>query len=292
MADGPVIAKVIADSITPHGRRLTTVEATIHRFVLAELNTHRVFSRNSASSRAIPLVKQLDRMADNPAWPVSWPAEQPGMQGGAELDPHDLTDAQNLWQDVYSYTWERVSQYLNMKPSGNERLHKSVVNRLLEPFMYHTVIISATEWDGFFAQRCSPLAQPEIRIVAEAIRDAITLSEPVTRYAADGLALDRADWMGWHLPYMTQQDLRDCASCGEDPRHVSAMRCARVSYLTHDGVRDVQVDAEKYRDLVSASPPHWSPLEHVARPAEEFEMAGANFRGWVQLRTITEGTLV
>lgn len=283
------MAKVIADSITPQGNRLTTLEVVMHRFVLAEFNTHRMFSRNSASSRAIPLSKQLDRLADGPATPVAWPAEQPGMQGGSELDRYNKDDAQWLWQNIFAYTWESIDLYLKQHPDAETRVHKSVINRLLEPFMFQTVVVTATEWQGFFDQRCSPLAQPEIRVVADAMREAMSESTPVTRTLTDGMKLDRADWRGWHLPYVNDHDLLDCKSAGEDPRYVSAARCARVSYLTHDGKRDVQEDASLFIKLRDAEPPHWSPLEHVARPTEENAYSGANFRGWTQLRTLVKG---
>lgn len=288
------IARVIADSVRVEEResmylapRLTTLEVKMHRFVLAEFNTHRMFSRNSASSRAIPLAKQLNRVAQDPAWPIEWPAEQPGMQGGSALEDDALWMAQQLWRDVFSYTHERVDHYLAYCERGDrERLHKSLVNRLLEPFMYHTVIVTATEWDNFFEQRCSPLAQPEIRIVAEAMRDAIAASTPVERRPRDASWLDQGGWQGWHLPYIDDEDFAAAAACGEDVRHVSAARCARVSYLTHDGQRDVQEDAALYGRLVGQK--HWSPLEHVARPTDPMIESGANFRGWTQLRTITE----
>lgn len=257
-------ATVVADSVSPAGVRVTTLEVTLHRFVLAELNTHRVFSRNSASSRAIPVRKQMARVVDDPAVPVEFGSNQRGMQAGDPLVGAEHDAALAAWLEARD---EAVAAVQRLDELG---VHKQVTNRLLEPFMWHTVIITATDWDGFWEQRCSPLAQPEIRVAAEAMRTAFDASTPVEV----GLG-------GWHTPYLREEDgdLDD-----ETARQVSAARCARVSYLTHDGRRDIDKDLELYERLVTARPPHWSPLEHVATPAEPDTTPPGNLRGWAQLR--------
>jgi thymidylate synthase ThyX len=257
-------ATVVADSLSPAGIRLTTVEVTLHRFVLAELNTHRVFSRNSASSRAIPVRKQLARVLDDPAVPVEFGANQRGMQAGEPLTGGDHDAALAAWLEARDHAVAAVERLQELG------VHKQVTNRLLEPFMWHTVIVTATEWDGFWEQRCSPLAQPEIRVAAEAMRTAYDASTPAP------LALGE-----WHTPYLREDD-GDLDA--ETARRVSAARCARVSYLTHDGRRDIDKDLELYERLVTARPPHWSPLEHVATPAAADETPLGNLRGWRQLR--------
>jgi thymidylate synthase ThyX len=265
-------AEVIADSINDRDDRLTTMKVVAHRFVLAEFNTHRVFSRNSASSRAIPLEKQLERVKTDPAWPLTWPAEQPGMQGGGELEGTYKTWAEGLFLKARDAVVAEVESYMNnvLKES---RLHKSYINRLLEPFMWHTIIVSSTEWENFFAQRCSPLAQPEIRWAAEAMERALISSTPVKRSNS------------WHLP-LVDEDLRKRVGDNTAAK-ISAARCARVSYLTHDGVVDPVKDIDLYTRLATAKPPHWSPLEHAARPSRSGERS-ANFKGWTQLRQIEE----
>lgn len=257
-------ATVVADSVSPAGVRLTTVEVTLHRFVLAELNTHRVFSRNSASSRAIPVRKQLARVLDDPAVPVEFGANQRGMQAGAPLTGDDHDAALATWLEARDHAVAAVERLQELG------VHKQVTNRLLEPFMWHTVIVTATEWDGFWEQRCSPLAQPEIRVAAEAMQAAYDASTPVPLAVGE-----------WHTPYLRDDD-GDLDA--ETARHVSAARCARVSYLTHDGRRDIDKDLELYERLVTARPPHWSPLEHVATPAAAGETTLGNLRGWRQLR--------
>ena len=247
-------AKVIADSVSERGHRVTTIEVRLHRFVLAELNTHRVFSRNSASSRAIPLRKQVERVLAEPALPLEWPAEQAGMQGGAPLSDYALDQARTEWlmasQDAAKY----ASRLHALGHEADERLHKSLPNRLLEPFMWHTVVITSTEWENFFLQRLSTQAQPEIRVAAEMMHEAFSNSTP--RLLGEG---------EWHTPYLSDEEKATLSRV--DAAQISAARCARVSYLSHDGKRDLDADLGLYQRLVNAHPAwHGSPLEHVATP--------------------------
>jgi len=286
-------AKVLADSLSPSEHRLTTLEVTFPRFVLAEFNTHRVFSRNSASSRAIPIVKQLRRVLEQPFVPLEFGSNQPGMQAGPPLAGEALAAAEREWLRARDDAVRRVLGLISEPgagaaeadlpgrldeveaaikakalPEGWLNVHKQVANRLLEPFMWHTVIVTATEWGNFFNLRCHPEAQPEIRRAAELMRAAIEGSEPVA-----------LDWDEWHLPLVRPEDHAEVDST-EQLIRVSAGRCARVSYLTHAGVRDLSADIELCERLLSSG--HMSPLEHPARPTED-EWSG-NFRGWLQFR--------
>lgn len=276
-----IYAEVIADSLSPEGARVTTIQACFHRFVLAEFNTHRRFSRNSASSRAIPVRKQLEQVMTNPAIPLVFPAEQRGMQGGEPLSEMDRGEAEKMWLEARDAAVEAAQALVGL------RVHKSVVNRLLEPFMWHTVIVSSTEWDNFWNQRVSLLAQPEIHAVAGAMMQAFSESTPVKLEADE-----------WHRPYIRHED-EEQVGLGIHPstdanaipalNAVSAARCARVSYLTQEGIRDMQQDLDLYERLTKAEPPHWSPLEHVARPTPwKGHPAQGNFEGWVQLRGLVE----
>lgn len=274
-------AKVIADSISPQGMRLTTLEVEFWRPMLAEFNTHRVFSRNSASSRAIPLTKKngtgtLDRVKNDPAWPISWPAEQSGMSGGAELEGSDLRDAQALAARIHENTIREIEDYIESRGT-RPKLHKSVLNRYLEPFMWHKVIVTSAEWENFFAQRCHKDAQPEIRLAAEAMRDALYASTPTLLFPGE-----------YHLPYIREDEFELNV---KDLIAASVARCARVSYLTHDGVRDFGKDIELFLKLDGQNPPHLSPMEHVATPAKPKKWYTpwrkkplGNFWGWEQVR--------
>lgn len=281
-------AKVISDSVAyfpdrlgvlqdgspaVYGKRLTTMEVVMNRFVLAEFNTHRMFSRNSASSRAIPVKKQIEKVRNDIAYPRGWPAEQKGMQGGDLLPEFESDCARDVW-DVAARNAIASAEVL-----VNLGVHKSVTNRLLEPFMWHTAVVTSSEWENFFTQRCSPLAQPELRATAEAMYTALLESTPTPLKVGE-----------WHLPYTDSEDwkwaeTRDIPSKAVHLlKMLSVARCARVSYLTQDGKRDPGLDVDMYARLIEAAPPHASPLEHVATPVEEFEYGLGNFRGWRQLR--------
>lgn len=291
-------AKVLADSRSPAGYRLTTLEATFPRFVLAEFNTHRVFSRNSASSRAIPIAKQLRRVLEEPFVPLEFGSNQPGMQAGPALTGEKGEAAEREWlrarddavrrvlglvadpdavsaDDDLLETLQQVEESIRNRTQPAEWLnvHKQVANRLLEPFMWHTVIVTATEWENFWNLRCHADAQPEIRLIAERMRAAMETSDPA-----------ELDWGEWHLPLVRPEDREEAST--EDLVKVSVGRCARVSYLTHAGQRDLGADIDLYDRLLASG--HMSPLEHPARPLRPAELKesewSGNFRGWRSYR--------
>lgn len=258
-------ARVLLDSISETGTRLTTMEVTFPRFVLPEWNTHRVFSRNSSSSRAVPTSKLIERALLEPAMPAEWGRNKAGMSASEELGEEEARQAQALWLEARDAAVAQARKLQDLK------VHKQVLNRILEPFLWHTVIVTATEWGNFFELRCSPNAQPEIREAAMLMRDALANSQPTL--VRDG---------GWHLPLM-QDDERGLDI--DEQKKISAARCARVSYLTHEGKRDVEKDLELCERLQNDR--HLSPFEHVATPAGD-DAFHANFRGWVQMRAAIE----
>ena len=275
-------AKIIADSINPVGDRLTTFELTYPRFVHAELMTHRLFSRNSASSRALPTKKLLEQIENNPVMPKWWGKNQSGMQAAEELTGAALTLAKAQW------LLGRDDAVKRAKALHEIGLHKQIANRVLEPWMFITVIVTATEYENWFHLRCSPMAQPEIAWVAYEMQKLYKENEP---------KLSQPGW--WHLPYIVMEkehplyvDTSELASLLKLSRadgvgltealcKISTARCARVSYLTHAGVRDYSEDI-KLHDRLSDNG-HWSPFEHVAMAQSSSEMSG-NFKGWTQYR--------
>ncbi|HTX59583.1 MAG TPA: FAD-dependent thymidylate synthase, partial [Verrucomicrobiae bacterium] len=258
-------ARVLLDSIAPSGIRLTTLEVTFPRFVLSEFNTHRVLSRNSASSRAIPTSKLLERVMGEPVVPLEWGRNKAGMQADDVISEEEALEARRIWLAARDAAVAHARQLLELK------VHKQELNRILEPFLWHTVIVTATEWENFFLLRCSPAAQPEIRKAALLMRDAIESSAP----AAVGIG-------DWHLP-LIQDDERSLPI--EQQKMISAARCARVSYLTHEGRREIGKDIELHDRLKGER--HLSPFEHVATPSGDAQFH-ANFRGWRQMRSEIE----
>lgn len=151
-----ITAKVIADSKNPFGNRITTMIVTMPRYILAEFNTHRMFSRNSASSRAIPFEKMLKSIEENPFIPIAWMKDHKGMQGTEYFTEKDKVDFFNRrWLETKK---DSLNNAVYLSAQG---VTKQLINRLLEPFMYHTVIVTATEWENFFALRCPKYQHPE-----------------------------------------------------------------------------------------------------------------------------------
>lgn len=133
-----ISAKVICDSISPDGIRITTMELEYPRIIHSELMTHRVFSRNSASSRAIPVSKVIELVESNPAMPVHWGKNQPGMQAKEELDPINKEAVRQLWLEAAK---QAISIARVMNDLG---AHKQVINRILEPFQHMKVVVTST----------------------------------------------------------------------------------------------------------------------------------------------------
>ncbi len=249
-------AKILQDSYSPNGHRLTTFEITLPRLVLSELNTHKSLSKNSASSRAIPVEKQLKRVMENPFIPIYWGKNQKGMQADEELTLADQATSEKEWLLARDAAVKQAELLLKIG------VHKQITNRLLEPFMWHTVIITGTEWPNFFALRAHKDAQPEIRKPALMMQTLFDDSIP-----------DHLDYNVWHMPLLfDKQELLASGTSESDLKLISVGRCARVSYLTHDGKRNPSADIELYQRLREGG--HMSPTEHVARPMtpEELEL--------------------
>lgn len=263
---GQYRARVLADSRSPDGVRLTTMEATFPRIMLSEFNTHRMLSRNSASSRAIPPEKQIERVREDPFVPV-FGSRVKGMGQGDDLTVSEQFRMQEAWRDAarLAATQADVLVYLNAD--------KSHTNRLLEPFLWHTVIVTATEWDNFMALRCHEAAAPEIREIAKLMRAAMEQSEP-----------DEVGYGQLHAPLITPDEFMEWEQTqpGDFVAMVSVGRCAKVSYETHEDFEDPEKSYE--RAVALSQNGHWSPFEHVASPARKGALVTSNFRGWSQFR--------
>ena len=279
-----ITAQIIADSISPAGIRLTTLQLRYPRFIHSEFLTHRMFSRNASSSRAIPVAKMIEDLRRDPAMPVFWGSNKPGMQAGEELDEETLDECKDAWFEARDWMIQSAEWLMA------RGLHKQIANRILEPWAHINVVCTATDWENFYALRRHKDAQPEIKALADAMWDAQQASTP--RLLQPGQ---------WHLPYITKEDWREAYhGPSQTPewnmlKRVSVARCARVSYLTHDGkTTTVEEDLQLYDRLLGSSPLHASPAEHQATPDEGIqhgfntmwmkpELHG-NLRGWIQFR--------
>lgn len=269
-------AEIVCDSISTAGSRITTFVLTYPRFIHAEVMTHRMLSRNASSSRAIPVKKQIQMVIDNPVIPLAFTKNKAGMQGGEALtgDQHD--------QAVQVWLKGRDQAVIQAQALADMEVHKQYANRILEPWAHITVVCTGTEWANFFALRCHPAAQPEICELATQMYELYSNGkEPKLLQPGE-----------WHLPFVDQKSAADT----EDDTlqfHVlikrSVARCARVSYLNHDGTKTTSSqDLELYQKLVGAAPIHASPAEHQAMAIPDKNVVSGNFRGWIQYRKTLE----
>lgn len=289
-----ITAKVIADSISPEGNRMTTMEIEYPRFILAELNTHRMLSKNSASSRAIPVKTMHEHIRNNTAAPVFWGKNQPGMKAKEELQGSDKSMAEYIWAKARDSAIE-FSRDLDDLGS-----HKQITNRITEPWMLMKTVISGTEWKNFFYLRDHPDAQPEIAELARKMHKAYDESDPCEMQPGE-----------WHLPYIA---IARYVHTGElhyfdenfdrisltNARIISASCCAQVSYRKND---DSLEKAHKiFHQLIESVPAHASPVEHQATPMDynwprewqpgtthidrNGDLWSGNLRGWIQFRKL------
>ena len=261
-----MLVKIIEDSIAPNGKRLVTLQLQYQRFIHAEFMTHRVFSRNASSSRAIPVNRMIEQVRNNPAKPIHWGKNQAGMQASEQLEAEALEQVMSLWMKAAN-TAADIAEAMSLVG-----LHKQVTNRILEPFQFINVVVTATEWDNFFELRTHKDAQPEIQVLAREMKRVMDESKPVLKPIGT-----------WHLPYVRMEE-RQMYPIDMQIK-MSAARCARVSYLKHDSTKpNVEDDIALYHRLITSKPAHASPIEHQATPLDRADQVSNNFLGWEQYR--------
>jgi hypothetical protein len=334
-------AKVVLASIGPCGIPIYTIQATYPRFIHGEVLTHRDKARNSASSRAIPWKRKgkhqvtitelppgaqiigkgqfneisLDEnetyeyyvancmysyIMSNPVIPIHWGKEQTGMQSNDdELTGDALVQAKRIWLEARDNAVRSADQLAALG------LHKSLCNRLTEPWMWMTCLLTGTEWRNFFRLRCHPAAERHFQKIAGMIRDEISKCKPRVLRAGQ-----------WHLPYfdkMTDNELMGeeimklniqiqepgfltesenqsgksyMEFAIEKAKMISAGRSARLSYLTHEGIRDFKEDINLCKKLIERDDDvlHVSPLEHINQATDDPKLRSGPMRGWKQFR--------
>ncbi len=264
-------AKIEKDSLTPTGSRLTTFVLTYPRFIHGEMMTHRVFSRNASSSRAIPLKTQIEELKKDVASPLQFRENQKGMQAFTPLSKEDEEKAQILWKLAAENAIKSAELINSLVPNG---VHKQYLNRLLEPFSYITVIVSSTEYENFFKLRNHPDAQPEIAALAKKMEELYRINKPEILNVGQ-----------WHLPFVTKEEEKSLSF--EEQIQKSVACCARVSYNNHDGSNPTSKQNKGLYDRLSkANPPHLSPFEHQGVSTDNNSHKSGNFVGWIQHRQI------
>lgn len=312
---GGISAKIITDSISELGKRITTYELEYPRFIHSEFMTHRLFSRNAASSRAIPVPKMIENIKANTAMPIHWGANQPGMQADNECSQeigvkyYDDFDGpvDGMYVEEYgtlsregAWNWARDEAIDIAKGYHESGYHKQIVNRLLEPFQFIKVVCTATEYDNFFWLRNDKDAQPEIKELAACMLEARQKSSPNILKEGE-----------WHLPYVStvtgRSGIEYCIFTGNGPEwvsletalKVSASCCAQVSYRLTDNSVDKALKI--YDMLVNSKPVHASPFEHQAQAMggntdidsegvtgynKSLGLYSGNLFGWIQYRQL------
>lgn len=293
--------EIIADSINPVGNRITSWVLEYPRFIHSEVMTHRMLSKNSASSRAIPTEKIIQAIIDNPAMPVWWGKNQSGMQAKEELDNVNKTfrafgvESYQTDREQAKVLWLRARDQAidSAKKLQELGLHKQIANRILEPWFHMRIILTGTEFENFFALRAHPDAQPEFQALAYKMLELYNASIPKTLKAGE-----------WHIPFGDSFDQTKLSEAwqkkypqrhtgifiGPTPdefdtvkREISIARCARVSYLNFEGKDDYEADIKLCERLFGATPRHLSPTEHVAQAQDNDDFIG-NFKGFKQYR--------
>lgn len=309
-----VSAKLIADSTNWLGNRVSTFVLIYPRYIHAEFMTHRVFSKNSASSRAIPVSKMIEEVRTNTVYPM-WTRNKKGMQG-------EIIEDEELIK-VLDRDWE-FSRDFNINEAGalnDKGVHKQHANRTLEPFQNIKIICTGTDWENFFELRDHKDAMPEIQILAKSIKNELLNNQPTY--------LEQGDW---HIPFgdrvpevdllnRSYKELLNSTNWEYEPdKHliadhiktirikIATARCARISYNNFEGTIDVEKDIDLFNKLVESRPRHFSPTEHICKVPTDKELkhfnAGyiytgsswkytkgkyiSNLNGWIQLRKLIE----
>jgi thymidylate synthase ThyX len=254
--------KIIADSINRLNVRITTFQLRYWRAIHSEFMTHRVFSRNAMSSRAVPVEKMLKQVRNEPAGPIRFMKNKPGMQATEYCTSQEEAEARATWDGAAASAAYHAEQLMAIG------IHKQFANRLLEPFQYISVVVTATDWDNFWALRCHPDAMPEIQELA------IEMKKQYDAHAPQLLSPGE-----WHTPYA------DSRLSYKDRIIQSVARCARVSYNNHDGSETtMEGDTKLHNQLTQAVPPHMSPAEHQAECTAQWTRSGNFGCGWSQYR--------
>lgn len=286
--------KILAYSLSPEGIPIITFELEYPRFILAELNTHCMLARNTASSRAIPIETVIDLIQQDPVMPVYWGKKNKGMSAIEEIE--DIEAAKKVWLDLRDAAIKAAQEFDKLQ------LHKQIANRILEPWVRAKTVLTGTEMANFFWLRYHKAAQPEFRVLAQEMYNAVKEASPT--------ALNYGEW---HLPYIdtyrgVDGNLKYSVNGEEIPldlaRKISASCCAQVSYRKLDD--SIEKASKVYSTLIENSPVHASPVEHQATPINPHSdnLAGithmdsnhmlwsAKFRGWIQFRKLIENESV
>lgn len=308
MSKDQMFAKVVlASKSTNNAPPIITMHLRYPRIIHGEIMTHRVFSRNARSSRAVPVATMLKEIREKPFVPWHWGKNQKGMQANEECRERVLIPD---WSDISNHgtpalhphnreeawLWGRDQAVHLAEAYAEAGYHKQIANRLIEPFSFIDTLVTSTSWANFFHLRDHKDAEPHFQDLARMMRVAI-----------DGAEFQTLEYGQWHLPYVTQEDIaavEDYLEPYPETTHptlpylqkLSVARCARISYKPFDGDGSIERELERYEQLVGSDPLHASPAEHQAAPDNAYwskpNLAGNLGPGWIQYRKLLIGEYV
>lgn len=283
-----VSAKIIADSISKDGQRITTFELEYPRIIHSELMTHRLFSRNAASSRAIPVKTLIDMVRNEPAMPVRFGANQPGMQDKGE---EHTALVLNHFSPRRAWTIAAEDAAFWAEAFAEAGYHKQTANRLLEPFQRMKTVLTATEFENFWWLRLDKDADPTIEALGKAMHQEYCESDPEPLSPGQ-----------WHTPYVdhlvtiteyaSEDNFEYCVLdennkpvilTEEEALSISASCCAQVSYRRLNSTKDKALDI--YSRLLSGDKVHASPFEHQATPMDKPDLKSIYENYWIDSNT-------
>lgn len=301
--DPNIWVEVLKDSISPEGDRLISFHVHYPRVILSEVNTHCVITKNSSSSRAVPVNNFLETIESNPYIPTFIGKNKSGMQADEEISVSEKKQAVKLIKNHLKATCKLVRK---LSDKAGLNIHKQIANRYTEPFQYMNTILSGTEWTNFFNLRNHPDAEPHFHELAKCIQHAYNTSKPESLSPGD-----------WHLPFIdTERDSEGNLKYGlindnifselslEDAKKISASCCAQISYRKGD--TSLEKAEMIWNKLINNEPAHSSPLQHSGTPIDynllrndekktfdiigithmdiKYNLWSAQFKGWIMLR--------
>lgn len=309
---------VVADSISEVDERIVTFVLTYPRFCHSELMTHRLFSRNAMSSRAVPVDKMIEHVENNTAQPIHWGKNKAGMQASEECNEDVVVDL-NFILSGLSYkisrneAWKESMKFAVTMAEGFHfaGYHKQIVNRILEPYQLMRTVVTATSYDNWFWLRDHKDAQPEIKVLAGMMLEKLNASQSRILHHTEWHVpfYERGVWSGHYFDDATNEEVDKYGNTLETALKISASCCAQASFRKAD--ESIEKATNIYDKLVGMEPPHFSPFEHQAKPmaTPKIDSLSAlsekgvthvdklgkvwsgNFRGWVQNRQLISNNL-
>lgn len=271
--DSEVKVSLIAMTRNAYSNKvITTLLCEYPRYIHSEIMTHRQLSRNSGSSRATPFNIYCERIIKDPAFFAELGINRSGMNADSVLNKENAEAFKHEYMQLMHHTVDTAMSW-----SAKYNLHKQIINRVLEPYVRTSTVITATEWDNFLYTRAiAKGVEPVMHLLANCIKQAVDYAN---ENAKDGVA---------HLPFVTDNEFNTCSlkDCVKHAVSRSA-RCTILSNVTKK-LSTIEEDEKLYNWLSSADPMHASPFEHIAFATKSYEPYYNLRGGWMSQRFVLD----